>query len=177
MLGIPYGSRATVSVVHIRELEFRTQSFQLSIFVGGSMQNAWNVQWKENEHLLRKVFDGDSPKLSGAVDYAKQLRDRGFPVDIISRRRGFPPPIKFKEPPQLGMLWCPYCIKWREFHVAAVKTTEYTGPSLLRCPACTISIMDYYVRRHNSLFAERYFTSQDIRKKRVEQTRRTRGRR
>jgi len=129
------------------------------------VDNAWHVQWNDGEHLVRKVFEGNSPKGSGAVDFANELRSHGFLAEIISRRRGFPPPAKMKEPPRLGMLWCPYCIKWREFHLAAVKHETYTTPELLRCPTCTISIMDYHVRTNNPIFTERYFTSQEMRKR------------
>jgi hypothetical protein len=129
------------------------------------MINAWNVQWNDGEKLVRKVFEGDSPKDSGAVSFAKELRGRGLSVDIISRRHGFPPPVKMREPPRMGMLWCPYCIKWREFEVIAISHEGFTTPDLLRCPVCTISIMDYHVRTYNVEFVERYLTAQDMRKR------------
>jgi hypothetical protein len=129
------------------------------------VDNAWNVQWNDGEHLVRKVFEGNSPKESGAVAFANELRRRGLLADVISRRRGFPPPAKMKEPTRLGLLWCPYCLKWKEFQETAVKHEEYLTPELLRCTTCTISIMDYYVRIYNPVFAERYFTAKDMRKR------------
>jgi len=141
------------------------------------MQNAWNVQWRDGEKLVQKVFEGESPKASGAVPFANELRGRGILADIISRRHGYPPSLKHRNPPQLGMLWCPYCIKWKDFQETAVRHSDYVTPVLLRCPTCTISIMDYYVRLYNPIFAERYFTAKDMRKHATTETQQTNGRR
>lgn len=129
------------------------------------MDNAWNVQWVTADGVLtKKAFEGNSPKLSGAVDFAADLRKHGFSVEVISRRRAFPIPMKMAIPPQMGLLWCPYCIKWRDFQEAAVQHGDRVGPELLRCPVCTISVMDYYFRLYNSIFAERYFTAKEMQK-------------
>lgn len=120
------------------------------------MQNAWNVLFIEGERTLIKVFEGDSPKGSGAIAFAKQKRLQGIQADIISRRKGFGPPDNKKDPPSPGLLWCPYCIKWREFEDSSVQRGDYETPSLLRCSVCLISIKDYYVRRYNPIFVERH---------------------
>lgn len=128
--------------------------------------NAWNVQFEENGVLKIKVFEGDKPKESGAVDFAKQLKSRGLPVEVISRRRAYAPPVG-KEPPRHGLLWCPYCIKWREFEMAAVVHPTYETPELLRCTVCTISVKDAYVRRYNPLFVDRHEIEQELKKTKV----------
>jgi hypothetical protein len=130
------------------------------------MQNAWNVQFEEEGVLKIKVFEGDKPKDSGAVDFAKKLKLRGLKVDVISRRRAYAPPVG-KEPSGYGLLWCPYCIKWREFEVAAVVHPTYETPELLRCTVCTISVMDYYVRKYNPVFVERHTIREEMNKTRV----------
>lgn len=127
------------------------------------MENAWNVRWNDGEKIVIKVFEGDSPKGSGAVPFAADLRKHGFHVDVISRRRAFPPPAKYAAPDQIGMLWCPYCVKWRAFEESAIRRAEYTTPVLLRCTICTISVMDFYVRHYNPIFTERYFTAKEMR--------------
>lgn len=114
------------------------------------MQNAWNVIWRntEGKKLIRK-FEGDSPRESGAIAFGKKLQSQGWTVDIVSRRKGFAPPTSKLEAPEYGMLWCPYCLKWREFREFSVKTNGFRGPLIYRCPVCTISIRDFYVRKYN----------------------------
>lgn len=128
------------------------------------MQNAWNVQFIEDDRVLVKIFEGDSPKESGAVKFAKELKLRGLRVDIISRRKGFAPPQLRAEPPGPGLLWCPYCIKWREFEESSVVRGDYETPSLLRCSTCLISIKDYYVRVYNPIFVERHEIELEMKK-------------
>jgi hypothetical protein len=91
------------------------------------------------------------------VDFAAALKNRGISVDVISVRKPYPPPLKdrkkpwlgYQDPPQHGLLWCPYCLKWRDFHYAAIIMRTVTGPELFRCPVCTISTQDYYVKKYN----------------------------
>lgn len=125
------------------------------------MQNAWNVQFLEDGILKVKVFEGDKPKESGAVDFAKELKRRGLSVEVISRRRAYAPPVG-REPDRHGLLWCPYCIKYREFEVAAVVHPTYETPELLRCTVCTISVMDAYVRKFNPIFVERHTIQEEL---------------
>lgn len=131
------------------------------------MDNAWNVQFLDAGVLRVKVFEGDSPKASGAVQFAKSLREHGTEVDIISRRRAFSPPAKQLQPPHPSMMWCPYCIKWREFEESIVVRDEYETPALLRCPTCLISIRDYHVRRYNPMLVARMEFEEEIRRTRV----------
>lgn len=131
------------------------------------MNNAWNVQYLKEGRVVIRVFEGDSPKASGAVPFAKKLAKRGLSYDIISRRHAFPPVGKNTDPPAPGLLWCPYCIKWREFEEAAVIREEYETPELLRCTVCTISIRDYHVRLYNPLFVERHDIEQELKKTKV----------
>jgi hypothetical protein len=54
----------------------------------------------------------------------------------------------FKEPTKkktrMADLWCPYCGEWVKF-----KLGEY---GYKRCPVCTISTADFYVRTANHLW-------------------------
>lgn len=128
------------------------------------MQNAWNVMWFEEGRKLLRVFEGDSPKKSGAVDFFKLKKSDGSHPEIVSRRLAYPPPLKQSSPDVPGHLWCPYCIKWREFEVSYIERPDYYTPDLLRCSTCGISIKNYYVRKYNPLFAERYDAEQEMKK-------------
>lgn len=78
-------------------------------------------------------------------------------VYVVSARRAYPPPLVdpkwpskgYQSPPTHGLLWCPYCVKWREFEESAVRVMGNISPDLFRCPICTISIMDHYVNLYN----------------------------
>jgi hypothetical protein len=133
------------------------------------MNNAWKAQWEEGHQLFVKKFEGDKP--TRAVDFGKKLKARGIiVVNIISARRAFPPPVKHSTPPQPGLLWCPYCLKWREFQEAEVLTKNYRTPVLLRCPVCTISVKDAYVRMYNPELVIQYEMRQEMRSRQREAT-------
>ena len=128
------------------------------------MINSWKVQFLRGGKRVYKKFQGNSPRESGAVEFAKQLKLNGLSVDVISVRKPFPPPFKNKkkewlgreEAPQHGLLWCPYCIKWREFHfVSIVMKDGIEGPELFRCPVCTVSTQDYWIKLFNPEMFER----------------------
>lgn len=131
------------------------------------MNNAWNVQFVEDGITKIKVFEGDSPK--NAVAFAKEQRLHGIVADVnvISRRQAFPPPLKQVLPPRAGMIWCPYCIKWREFEESIVVRPDYETPALSRCSVCTISIKDYYVRRYNPELIARMEIEAELKKTQV----------
>jgi hypothetical protein len=113
------------------------------------MENSWLVIWYNDGKKFRKVFPGQLPSVSGAADFYKKLQARGLTdVHIVSRVRAFPP-LKIKTAPEPGMIWCPYCLKWRFFIERAIRTEGVVGPSLWRCPVCTISIKDTWVRKFN----------------------------
>jgi hypothetical protein len=115
------------------------------------MKNAWNVFWRDGEgKKFVRSFPGEKPSESGAIEFAKNQRARGFTdVNVTSRRKAFAPPFNLRNSPEAGMLWCPYCLKWRHFMERAMKFKDFsTGPEW-RCPVCSISINDAYVRRYN----------------------------
>jgi len=131
------------------------------------LDNAWNVQFIEEGVVKIRVFEGNSPK--PAVDFAKEQRRRGLVVDVevFSRRSAFPPPAKQLSPPRAGLLWCPYCVKWREFEESIIVRPDYETPPHLRCPVCTISIRDYYVRRYNPDMVARMEVEAELKKTKV----------
>ena len=123
------------------------------------MINGWAVLWKDNEGAHKRKFEGDSP--TEAVTFGKELKRRGFSVEVISRRRAFAPPKNAKAPDSPGILWCPYCIKYREFREIAIRDEYGLGPAIVRCIVCMISVRDAYVRRWNRHFYRRWETEQE----------------
>lgn len=140
--------------------------------------NSWKVMWLEDGRKRHKTFPGNSPKTSGAVDYAKERKIRGLTVYVISVGKAFPPPLVnpklphlgFKEAPP-GLLWCPYCIAFREFHEAALRIKleggVIDGPEAWRCTVCTISIYDYFVRSYNEFMVSRLDPKLRLKKPRI----------
>lgn len=128
------------------------------------LPNKWSVLWKDETGYHKKSFESDPP--TPAVAFAKELKRRGISiVDVVSRRRAFPPPLKAKPPDRPGFLWCPYCIKWREFRELAVRDNDgIRGPELVRCVVCSLSIRDSYVRKYNPQFYRRWETEQESRR-------------
>lgn len=127
------------------------------------MQNAWNVQYEHEGRTVVRKFEGDSPKASGAVQFRNDLIKNGISAEIYSRRHGFAPPLKQINPPHAGLLWCPYCIKWREFEESIVARGDYETPELLRCTVCLISIKDYWVRKYNPAMVARFEAEAELR--------------
>lgn len=111
--------------------------------------NAWNVIWWQAGKKYRRRFEGDKPSESGATAFAKSLQAQDITPHLSSASKAYPPPLKLRIPPDASMLWCPYCLKWRFFVDKAIRHGGWVGPSLWRCPICTISIKDAYVRRYN----------------------------
>lgn len=109
--------------------------------------NTWKVYWWEDGRKKFKRFDGPKPTL--AVERAKELKREGKEVAVVSSSKAFSiPPSKVydREP---GMLWCPYCVAFRRFKIYALKREHYVAEAKLRCPVCSISTDDYYVKKHN----------------------------
>lgn len=123
------------------------------------MENGWVVFWSENgKKFKRNGFEGNSPRASGAIDYAKSVIARGIPVanvHVVSKRKGFAPPPAQRESPGPDYSWCPYCIRWRVFRIYGIRKDGFTVPPDYRCPVCTISVNDHYVRKHNPLLVAR----------------------
>lgn len=123
------------------------------------MNNAWKVIWFEGGVKKTKgPFEGNRPKESGAVDFAKRLiQKRGIPasqVHVVSKRKPFDKPDKVEVPN--GWLWCPYCLKVRDFLEKAVRfKSGMVTPALFRCPICTVSIFDAAVKRNNVIMMAR----------------------
>lgn len=131
--------------------------------------NVWRVLWTESGMKKLKKFTSDPP--TPAIAFARPLKKQGFPVEIISGKP-FPPPIKVRLPDRPGVLWCPYCIKWREFIDAAIKDKDgLLGPDLLRCSICFMSIRDAYIRKYNLMFYKKWEVQQEM-KQRIAQEKR-----
>lgn len=116
------------------------------------MGNGWKVIWFErHKKFIRNGFEGDKPSTSGALDFAKGLQSRGLSdVHIISKRKAFAPPLNKRRGPH-GLLWCPYCLRWREFVLKAIRFEKagVVSPTNWRCPICNVTINDAYVRSYN----------------------------
>ena len=118
--------------------------------------NTWKVLWEPREnHRKVKKFPGDSPK--EAVEFAKRLKTKGRVVlGVISCRKAYAPPKDKEKPDQYGIMWCPYCVKWRAFDIMGKYLGSVLLPPDLRCPVCTVSINEYWVRFFNPLIAARF---------------------
>jgi len=131
------------------------------------MQNAWKVIWTMDGHKKLRRFESESP--SPAIEFGKGIkRGGGTDVAVVSCRKAFHPP-KGQERPA-GGVWCPYCVKWRGFKEIAIQREGYTTAAILRCPVCSISIHDAYVREFNFELSVHYQVQQehrrDVRRKR-----------
>jgi len=123
------------------------------------MGNAWNVIWWTAEGKKKqRAFEGELPREAGAIDFGKKLQSDGLKPVIVSRRKAFGPPLAKIKPPQRGMLWCPYCLKWCFFKEYSIRVDGLIGPMKWRCPVCTISIYDAYVKKYNPEMVERLDT-------------------
>lgn len=143
------------------------------------MVNSWLVIWYEGGKKLKKNgFDGDSPRASGAIDYAKKVIARGIPaanVHVVSKRKAFGPTPAMRAKQEPGTSWCPYCLKWRTFRIFAIRWHEVVIPPDYRCPICTISVADHYVQLYNPvLFARATTVPVRVGKPNTEAVRRTR---
>lgn len=109
----------------------------------------WKVLWRtaEGKKSFRR-FEGAKP--SEAVQYAKELKRQGLKPNVISANHAYPPTKEQEEKRRPGQLWCPYCIKWRNFKLMALKRATYITDAFMRCPICTISTNDFYVKKYNN---------------------------
>ncbi len=88
------------------------------------MENIWKVFfWEEGKKKVRK-FIGDKP--TDAISYAKEIKARGVPVEVVSGRKAYRPSTEKRLERMPGQLWCPYCIKYR------VSYLQYLCGRLLR---------------------------------------------
>lgn len=109
---------------------------------------AWKVLWTDREGKRRiKKY----PKPAGAVEWAQGLKADGLTAHVVSGTHAYPPNPKAGERPSSKHYWCPYCIKWRVFHLRAIRFEGILSPAELRCEICQISTNDYYVQKYNHL--------------------------
>lgn len=111
------------------------------------MNNSWKVYWWEDGKKKFKRFLQDKP--TEAIAYAKELRRQGKEIEVVSARRAFRTTEAKRLEREPGMLWCPYCVKWRRFKIFSVRREHYISEAFLRCPVCTVSTNDYYVKKFN----------------------------
>jgi hypothetical protein len=116
------------------------------------MDNSWKVFWWEEGRKKFRRFNQHKP--TEAVAFAKDLKKKGIEVAVVSGRKAYriPESKKFNREP--GMLWCPYCVEWRRFKEFALKKENYVTGADFRCPVCTISTADYFVRKYNEEIRE-----------------------
>lgn len=119
----------------------------------------WIVRWttSEGKKTFRR-FEGDKP--TDAVQFGKSLKRQGIKPNVISANHAYRPTEKQEINRRPGMIWCPYCVKWRNFKLFAIKRKDYTTAPYMRCPICTISTNDFYVRKFNGLLE--HMTENDI---------------
>jgi len=119
----------------------------------------WKVIWKTDEGKKTfRTFKGSKP--SEAVQYAKSLKHKGLHPVVISSNHAYAPTQKQEINRRQGMIWCPYCIKWRSFQLYSIRRATYVTAPVMRCPVCTISTNDFYVKKYNGLLE--HMTESDI---------------
>ena len=124
-------------------------------------KNAWRVYWTEEGRRKYRHFEGSESNaerkglrwyekpLESAVAFAKELKKQGHAPEIVSCRQAFIPTLKDKKPGP-GFMWCPYCMKWRQFRLFKVLRKDgIPSQGANRCPVCTITEDNYYVQRYN----------------------------
>lgn len=125
------------------------------------MNNNWRVFWiKAEGGKAFKQFNHEKP--TKAIAYAKELKRKGLKPWIVSTK-SWRPTEKQEVNRRPGMLWCPYCIKWRNFKLLKVKKPTFVSEAFMRCPYCLISTNDFFVKKYNG-FLE-HMTELDIVKK------------
>jgi hypothetical protein len=111
----------------------------------------WKVIWTtdDGKRALKKFDD-----IKVAIALKKELTARYHrEAFVVSATKAYGPKSRPKAGPRPGSryLWCPYCIDWRIFHYRAVKKDGLRSPAAIRCPVCTISDADYFVRKFNGM--------------------------
>jgi hypothetical protein len=110
----------------------------------------WKVIWTtaDGRKALKK-FEA----VKEAVEFCRNQIAAGLEAFVVSARKAYGPKSRPKAGPRPGSryLWCPYCIDWRIFHYRAIKKDGLRSPAALRCPVCTISDSDFFVRKYNGM--------------------------
>ena len=123
---------------------------------------SWKVLWTTPEGKKKfRRFEGKKP--SDAVQFAKSLKSQGLKPNVISANKAFPPTKEQAENRRANQVWCPYCLRWRTFKLFALRRATYTTDAAMRCPICTISTNDFFVRKYNG-FLEHMDESELIKK-------------
>jgi len=132
-----------------------------------SPSGPWGISVRTPKKKVMKVVkqrEGESLKgcLNRAKEAAKKLREKyanrsDIIIEIISRRKVFPPPDKLHM--KRNEIWCPYCAKPRQFKKGQL--VELDGISFIsnyaRCIVCGISDSDWYVKTYNNLWPKMRF--------------------
>lgn len=114
------------------------------------MYQIWKVIWtKEDGAKTFRRFQDPSPQ--DAIAFARSLKKAGLKPFVISGNKAWPQTQAQEKNRRPGDMWCPYCIKWRKFKLYSIRTKNYTSDAFMRCPVCTISTNDAYVRRYNQM--------------------------
>jgi rubrerythrin len=124
------------------------------------MKNHWKVIWVDKKKRKRLTR---FKEVKDAVVYRDRLKADNLEVYVVSASQSYPIPRFTKsgkrhpkaDRPSSRHWWCPYCIEWRMFEHSAIryKTDGFwlTGPEQWRCPICTISEAEYWVRKYNGM--------------------------
>jgi hypothetical protein len=111
---------------------------------------SWKVLWTQQDgsKTFRRFQD---PSPHDAIVFARGLKKDGLKPSIISSNKSWPPTQAQEKNRRTGDMWCPYCIKWRRFRLFRIHKASYTTDAFMRCPICTISTNDYWVRKYNQM--------------------------
>lgn len=113
----------------------------------------WKVLWRKEDgkKTFRKFSDPEDSSPKVAASFFRELKKQGLKPAIISVNKAWRPTKDQEDKRRPGDLWCPYCIKWRQFKLFSIKRKNYTSEAFLRCPVCTISTNDYWVKHYNGM--------------------------
>lgn len=124
---------------------------------------AWKLVVFHNKQ--RKEFLVVDPKKG--LQKVKQLAERGVKAHLVSRRKAYWPKLNTsvekhtaKQALADGMLWCPYCRRWRWFTIPKYRPNaefgsihwilnSYVNQELRCCSWCLISVDNFYVKQIN----------------------------
>lgn len=124
------------------------------------MEVTWKVIWRDTDNKPR--IKKRITELKEAIQYAKGLKKLGLKPSVVSANKAYPPTKEQQLKRKPGQMWCPYCINWRKFRLYRIKTPNYVTEAKMRCPICTISTDDYFVRKYNG-FIEHITESELVR--------------
>lgn len=143
-----------MGTLHKRMVEIRMSSTKRS--------GPWGISIRtKKKTIMRVVPRREGESLKGCLDRTKRAAIRlkekyrhrkDIIIEIISRRKAFPPPEDYT--PRRNLLWCPYCRKPRQFkrgQLIEVDNISFISQDR-RCVVCQMSDNDFYVRTYNNLW-------------------------